>query len=51
GYATMALLEQQAVLPLGFVWDEVCAREHVPLEDALIGLVGQYEEEVLKERS
>ncbi len=51
GYATMALLEQQSVLPLGFVWDEVCARENVPLEDALIGLVGQYEEEVLKERS
>lgn len=51
GYATMALLEQQAVLPLGFVWDEACAREQVPHEDALIGLVGQYEEEVLKERS
>ena len=51
GYAAMALLEQQAVLPLGFVWDEACAREQVPHEDALIGLVGQYEEEVLKERS
>ena len=51
GYATMALLEQQSTLPLGFVWDEFCTRENAPLEDELITLVGQYEEDVLKERS
>ena len=51
GYATMALLEQQSVLPLGFVWDEFCSRHNAPLESELIALVGQYEDEVLKERS
>lgn len=51
GYATMALLEQQSLLPFGFVWDEFCNRHHVPMEHDLIDLISEYEETVLKERS
>ena len=50
GYAKMALLEQQSVLPFGFVWDEFCRRNNVPLESELIGLVGEYEKRILGER-
>jgi L-rhamnose isomerase len=51
GYATMALLEQQSVLPFGAIWDEYCRRTNTPLEGELIDLIGLYEREVLEERS
>ena len=51
GYATMALLEQQSVLPFGAIWDEYCRRTNTPLESELIELVSSYEREVLGERS
>lgn len=50
GYAKMALLEQQNILPFGFVWDEFCRRENVALDEELISLIERYEQEVLKER-
>ncbi|WP_320129498.1 L-rhamnose isomerase [uncultured Sphaerochaeta sp.] len=50
GYAQMALLEQQAVMPFGYVWDEFCRRNGAPLESELIELVAGYEKEVLGER-
>jgi len=50
GYATMALLELQNVLPFGAVWNEFCTRFNAPLESKLIGIISDYEESVLKER-
>lgn len=50
GYAKMAMLEQQNILPFGFVWDEFCRRNNVPLESELIGLIGEYEKQILGER-
>jgi L-rhamnose isomerase len=50
GYAQMALLEQQSVLPFGFVWDEFCSKSGVPLESELIEKVTEYERTVLEER-
>ena len=51
GYATMALLELQNVLPFGAVWNEFCTRYHAPQESELIGIISDYEESVLRERS
>ncbi|ADY14054.1 L-rhamnose isomerase [Sphaerochaeta globosa] len=51
GYATMALLELQNVLPFGAVWNEFCTRYHAPLESKLIGIISDYEESVMRERS
>lgn len=51
GYAKMAMLEQQAVLPFGFVWDEFCRRHNAPMEGDLIDLIADYEEKVLEARS
>jgi L-rhamnose isomerase len=50
GYAQMALLEQQALMPFGFVWDEFCQRNGAPLESELVDLVAGYEKTVLGER-
>ncbi|NLA96699.1 MAG: L-rhamnose isomerase [Spirochaetales bacterium] len=51
GYATMALLELQSVLPFGAVWNEFCTRYNAPQESKLIDIISDYEESVLKERS
>lgn len=51
GYATMALLELQNVLPFGAVWNEFCTRYNAPQESKLIDIISDYEESVLKERS
>ena len=50
GYAQMALLEQQALMPFGFVWDEFCKRNGVPVENELIQIIAEYEKTVLGER-
>jgi len=51
GYATMARLELQSVLPFGAVWNEFCTRFNAPQESKLIDIISDYEESVLKERS
>lgn len=50
GYATMALLELQSVLPFGAVWNEFCTRCHVPQERDLISIISSYEESILRDR-
>ncbi|MFA6682398.1 MAG: L-rhamnose isomerase [Sphaerochaeta sp.] len=50
GYAKMALLEQQSIMPFGFVWDEFCRRNNIALDGDLIKIVGEYERTILGER-
>lgn len=51
GYAVMAMLEQQATLPFGDIWEEYCIRCGVPTDDQLISKVKEYERIILEERS
>ncbi|MFO0908001.1 MAG: L-rhamnose isomerase [Isosphaeraceae bacterium] len=47
----LALLEELKTLPAGAVWDYHCLRSGVPVGPAWIGVVKQYERDVLAKRS
>jgi len=47
----LALLEEQKTMPLGPVWDEYCRRQNVPVGQAWLAEVKQYEKDVLSKRS
>ena len=46
----MALQEALKTLPMGVIWEEYCARQGVPADDAWIDTVLTYEKEVLLKR-
>jgi L-rhamnose isomerase len=46
----LALQEEAKAMPLGFVWDEYCARKNVPLGDQWLLEVKQREAAVLRLR-
>ena len=46
----LALMEDAKVLPFGAVWDQFCHRMNVPVGDAWLCEVKQYEKEVLSQR-
>jgi L-rhamnose isomerase len=48
--ARLALLETVKTLPAGAVWDHYCLTRGVPLEDAWMDAVKQYEKDVLSRR-
>ena len=48
--ARLALLEEAKTLPFGAVWDYYCLKMGVPVGDAWIAEVKQYEEDVLAKR-
>jgi L-rhamnose isomerase len=50
-FARMALLEELKTMPLGSVWDFFCASNGVPTDRELIGVVNEYEDQVLSKRS
>ena len=43
-------MEEARTLPLDAVWSEYCRRQNVPGDGAWLGLVQQYEAEVLSRR-
>jgi len=46
----LALMEDAKVLPVGAVWDYYCAKQGVPVGDAWLAEVKQYEKDVLSKR-
>ena len=48
--ARLALMEEAKMLPSGAVWDHYCASQNVPVSDAWIAEVKQYERDVLSKR-
>lgn len=46
----LALMEDAKLLPAGPVWDQLCARQDVPVADAWLAEVKRYEREVLAGR-
>ena len=46
----MALQEALKTMPMGVIWEEYCARQGVPADDAWIDTVLTYEKEVLLKR-
>jgi L-rhamnose isomerase len=50
GHERLALMEQAKALPWAAVWDELCAREDVPIRSAWLGDVDRYEQSVLAKR-
>jgi len=47
----LAMLEEAKTLPFGAVWDEYCRRMNVPVGEAWLNDVKQYEKDVLSKRS
>ncbi|MBR5569404.1 MAG: L-rhamnose isomerase [Oscillospiraceae bacterium] len=47
----MVMQEEQKTLPFGHIWEEYCAQCNVPADGQWLGMVKEYEETVLKERS
>jgi L-rhamnose isomerase len=47
----LALMEDAKVLPAGAVWDYYCARQGVPVGDAWLAEIKNYERVVLAKRS
>ena len=46
----LALTEEQKVMPFGAVWDYFCEKAGVPVGDAWLSEVKQYEKDVLSKR-
>ncbi|MEG0145146.1 MAG: L-rhamnose isomerase [Clostridia bacterium] len=46
----LALQEEAKTLPFGAVWDQYCARQNVPVGDAWLAPMKQYEKEVMFKR-
>ena len=46
----LALMEELKTLPFGAVWDQYCAMQDVPVGEAWLGEVKQYEKDVLSKR-
>jgi L-rhamnose isomerase len=49
-FGRLALLEELKSLPFGAVWDYYCSRQGVPVADAWLQVVHQYERDVLSKR-
>ena len=47
----MVMQEEQKTLPFGEIWEEYCRQCNVPADGQWLGMVKEYEETVLKERS
>ncbi len=47
----LALLEEMKTLPIGAVWEEYCQRHNVPVREAWLAEVKDYEKRVLSQRS
>jgi len=47
----LAMMEEAKTLPLGAVWDYYCLKESVPVGDAWLAEVKQYEKDVLARRT
>ena len=47
----MVMQEEQKTLPFGDIWEEYCRQCNVPADGQWLGMVKEYEETVLKERS
>lgn len=50
GFERLALLEESKALPWNAVWDEFCLRNDVPVGEAFIAEVQQYERDVTSKR-
>ena len=50
GFERLALLEEAKALPWNAVWDMYCLRNNVPVGEAFIADVQQYEKEVTSKR-
>ena len=50
GFERLALLEESKSLPWNAVWDEFCLRNDVPVGEAFIADVQQYEHDVTSKR-
>jgi L-rhamnose isomerase len=50
GHERLALMEQSKALPWGAVWDELCARDDVPVRADWLAEVSRYESAVLTKR-
>lgn len=50
GHERLALMEQTRSLPWGAVWDELCARDEVPVRSDWLADVSRYESAVLSKR-
>ncbi|MCR4806003.1 MAG: L-rhamnose isomerase [Clostridia bacterium] len=46
----LALMEEIKTLPFSAVWDAYCAKQNVPVGDSWIGIVKQYEKDVMSKR-
>ena len=46
----LALMEEIKTLPFSAVWDAYCCKQNVPVGDAWIGVVKQYEKDVMSKR-
>lgn len=49
-FERLALLEEAKTKPFGAVWDYYCLQENVPVGEAFISEIQQYEKEVLQKR-
>ena len=49
-FARLALLEEMKTMPFGWVWDEFCRRQNVPMHEAWIAEIIKYEHDVLRHR-
>jgi L-rhamnose isomerase len=47
----LAVQEESKILPLGAVWDQYCLEQEVPIGEAWLAEVRQYEKSVLKQRA
>jgi len=47
------MVEMEAIktYPFGAVWEEFCMRNNVPLDDEWLGVVREYEQDVLLKRA
>jgi len=49
-FARLALLEELKTMPFGAVWDYYCMKNDVPIGEAWMEKVQEYEEKVLSKR-
>ena len=46
----LAMMEEIKTLPFSAVWDAYCCKQNVPVGDAWIGQLKQYEKDVMSKR-
>ena len=50
GYKVLAIMEEQKAMPWQAVYDEFCLRNGVPVGEAFLAEIDQYEKEVTSKR-